>query len=662
MRLGSFIALLSSFTIGWSQTPPDSTLRTVEKSGVEIFIQLTPDDVQNLKTTAGTTVFANEIEKQSPEDMGDLTSKFSGVFIRSYGGTGGLKTMNARGLGSQHFLVINNQQALIFNQMGSTNLGDIQADGLSSIQYSVGGSDSWDVPTIAKTYSGILQLKYLEMNENAKDFTQIQLLTASFGRYKLSGNWLKNTKKTTSFLQAYAYQMQGDYPFEYQHGLTHVSGDRLHNFTREAAARFGVNYSINQRNKLQFSGQYLLAFRQLPGAIVFYHPDHFQELGNQQMTGNVRHEYTNAHTKLIHYANFSTTVTDYSDSFYLLKPLWQNYKESNMDCGQNGQMLLGKFKLNWSGQYLFSSLTSNRTDITHPKRHRTAFNLGGEYMFNRLKIRADIPIQFISDQLMQQPHQNRLLFTPSIGLNKAWSGKKSSSTFRISIGQFSRLASFSEMFYGQMGNPDLRPEISQMLNTGVHNKRRIKKVEVNFGIDVFLGQIKDKIIAIPTQNLFVWSVRNLQTVRSYGFDAILSLDYATTTSHVGLNFTQKSSLNIAHDRSDPQGPTFGNQIPYTPYWLHASVLTIRQKHVSFTYGYYFNDFRFVLGENIAANVLEAFQIHDIRVNYEAKLKAESKHNFRIHFKLNNLLNQQYQVMRGFPMPGRNFEIGLTWKF
>lgn len=649
-------------TKAWTQIVPDSTLKTLETPAVEVVDRFSADDLQKRSTAAGTVIFHHEIQQMSPEDLGDLTSRFSGVFVRSYGGAGGLKTLNARGLGSQHFLVVNNQQALLFNQMGSANLGDIQADGLLSVTYSVGGSDAWDVPTLVKTYSGVLHLKYLELNHNQKDFIQLQALGASFGRYKLTGNWLKNTRRATCFAQAYAYQMQGEFPFEYQHGLVNVEGVRLNNFTREATARFGGNYYLNTYNKLQFAVQYLNAFRELPGAIVFYHPNHFQTLGNQQINGSLKHEYDKALVKVNHYANLSRTKTTYIDSFHIVRPRLEMYQEDNLDFGQNGQLDWDYFKLNWSGQYVYSALETSRAEILMPKRHRALGNLGVEYLGDALKLRIDLPLQFVSDQLVMNPNQNRLLFTPSFGANKTWGKKRRRSVLRASVGQFARLATFSEMYYGQMGNPDLRPEISQMINLGFHHKSFTNKVLIGFGVDAFYGQIKDKIIAIPTQNLFIWSVRNLQTVRAYGFDAMFTAELQPTNWKSKINFTQKSSLNIAQDISNPESPTFGHQIPYTPYWLHNSELTWTRKNISATYNYSFNDFRFVLGENIAANVLDAFHLHDFRINYAFKTKEESKHNWRIHLKCNNILNQQYQVMRGFPMPGRNFEFGLTWRF
>jgi outer membrane receptor protein involved in Fe transport len=83
---------------------------------------------------------------------------------------------------------------------------------------------------------------------------------------------------------------------------------------------------------------------------------------------------------------------------------------------------------------------------------------------------------------------------------------------------------------------------------------------------------------------------------------------------------------------------------------------------NFSGSWHFQDFRFVLGENIAENVLPAYHLLDFRINYDFELRSMTRAKFRVHVKANNLLNHQYQVIRGFPMPGRNFEVGLQLRF
>ncbi len=664
MRNWGFFGLLFGLLLNLGvlgQMPPDSSARTVEVSAVQIIVQLTAEEVQQMSTTAGTVIFSEEIQQKSPEDLGELTSKFSGVFVRSYGGAGGLKTLNARGLGSQHFLLVSNYQTLLFNQMGSANLGEIQTDGLHAVFYSIGGSDSWELPALAKTYSGVLHLKFLEMNTSSKDFLQIQTLGGSFGRYKLSGSWLKSFRNIRVFAQSYAYRFHGNYPFDYAHGLVQVQGQRMHNFTREVASRMGASWLLNKNHRLQGAANFLDAFRELPGAIVFYHPDNFQTLDNRQWNVQLRHEYVANKLQWFNFVNFSRTTTDYRDSFHLVAPQWQQYREDNWDVGHNGRWWFRGFKLLWSAQYVHSQLATNRADAIFPKRNRAIANMGWHYLKNNLKLRLDLPFQWLNDWTHGEKSQERFIFTPSLGLNKRWMGKQVEQVFRASVGQFARVATFSEMYYGAIGNPYLRPELSRMANTGWHVSGFLKQFEMNIGLDAFYGRIHDKIIAIPTQNLFVWSVRNLQEVQSMGFDASIGMRYTSKKDDWMIAMNHKSGFNHAIDVSDKNSPTYGHQIPYTPYWLHQTELSASWMGLALNYTYGFHDFRFVLGENIAANVLDAFQLHDLRLNYSLPNKQHKPQVWRIHVRLNNIFDAQYQVVRGFPMPGRNFEFGLTWR-
>jgi vitamin B12 transporter len=653
---------LSCSSVLFGQEPADTTIRTFETS----IVIIKTEDLPNVSapTVHGESLSEQQILQRTPEDLGDLTSSFSGVFVRSYGGAGGLKTMNARGLGSQHFLLISNSQAMLFNQMGSANLGDVQVDGLLSVQYSIGGTDNWRLPALAKTYSGVLALGYKDQFLLEKrNQGNIQVLGGSFGRMKLSGNWYKSAEKWALFSQVYGYRMAGAYPFSYQHGFVQLDGTRFHNHTQEAAARLGGVLKLNDKNLLHLSTQYLNAHRELPGAIVFYHPDVYQTLANQQLNVNLKHDYTGKSLSLLNYANYSWTKTDYRDPFTQFGFPFQIYMEQNSDLGHNGHFWYKSLRFNWSAQYVYSELFTSRGDIMLPRRQRAIVNLGSQYFRGRFTVRADVPFQFLSDQIAFNPYQNRVIFTPSFGLSHVFVKKENVITvLRASAGQFARVATFSEMYYGAVGNPNLRPEVSQMINLGFHHSRRTDKWNWGFGVDAFGGIVKDKIIAVPTQNLFVWSVRNVQTVQTYGFDAKFNFTY-NLNQESNLHLNLKSSLNVAHDVSDESSSTYQQQIPYTPYWLHSAELSYKYKRLSLTYQYSFNDFRFVLGENITANVLDEFHLHDLRVNYEGKMKAESKYGYRFHAKCNNLLNSQYQVMRGFPMPGRNFEIGLTffWK-
>ena len=83
-----------------------------------------------------------------------------------------------------------------------------------------------------------------------------------------------------------------------------------------------------------------------------------------------------------------------------------------------------------------------------------------------------------------------------------------------------RLPSFNDLYYGQTGNIGLKPEKARQLNVGLTYTKRVCDVIpfLTFTADAYMNRVTDKIVAIPTKNLFVWSMVNLGKVNIKGMD------------------------------------------------------------------------------------------------------------------------------------------------
>ena len=71
-----------------------------------------------------------------------------------------------------------------------------------------------------------------------------------------------------------------------------------------------------------------------------------------------------------------------------------------------------------------------------------------------------------------------------------------------------RLPSFNDLYYGQTGNIDLKPENARQLNVGLtYTKRLCEAVPyLTLTADAYVNRVTAKIVAIPTKNLFVLSL------------------------------------------------------------------------------------------------------------------------------------------------------------
>ena len=107
----------------------------------------------------------------------------------------------------------------------------------------------------------------------------------------------------------------------------------------------------------------------------------------------------------------------------------------------------------------------------------------------------------------------------------------------------------------------------------------------------------------------------------------------------------------AQDLTDPDEPlTYGGQIAYIPWHSGSATANLQWRGLGVNYAFIYVGERYHNSANIPANHEQPWYTHDMTVSYELPLQ-----HCRLHFavEINNLLNQQYDVILNYPMPGIN---------
>ena len=93
-------------------------------------------------------------------------------------------------------------------------------------------------------------------------------------------------------------------------------------------------------------------------------------------------------------------------------------------------------------------------------------------------------------------------------------------SIRIFYKDIFRLPSFNDLYYGETGNNKLKPENARQYNIGLTYSKDVCPFlpYLSATVDAYYNKITDKIIAYPTKNLAVWSMRNLGSVEIKGID------------------------------------------------------------------------------------------------------------------------------------------------
>src|SRR5690554_6437885 len=223
----------------------------------------------------------------------------------------------------------------------------------------------------------------------------------------------------------------------------------------------------------------------------------------------------------------------------------------------------------------------------------------------------------------------------------------------------SRAPSFNELYYSQVGNKALRPEESSQIDLGFKYFKTFNKFDFQINGNLFKNTVKDKILALPTQNLFVWSIQNIGKVDILGGDLHLATQY-NINKDWKINLQVVASYQKAIDISDENAPTYQHQIAYTPSLTGNATFSATYKKIGLHLAGLFIGERYSLNENIQSNRLDPYITFDVSANYSFNI--QQKHSLKLHAGIKNDGNSAYSFIRYYVMPGRNYFIKLSYEF
>ena len=221
------------------------------------------------------------------------------------------------------------------------------------------------------------------------------------------------------------------------------------------------------------------------------------------------------------------------------------------------------------------------------------------------------------------------------------------------------MPTFNDLYYTFIGNSSLKPEFTTQYNFGTTFLLEPKKTlqTASFQADIYYNRVKDKIIAMPSSNLFRWTMMNLGEVEIKGFDSSVNLVFklpAEISLDLGISYTYQIAVDIT-----PKGTTYGDQIPYVPENSGTLTSGINWKKWQLNYSFIYTGERYSQKANIPINYIQPWYTSDMAIIWDATILKKS---VKIGAEVNNLLNQYYDVVLNFPMPGRNYLLKIAINF
>lgn len=633
-KLHICVALASIAATAGAQT---SRLDSVQTLGDVSVVGVKPHYLTPSQTLRG-----DMLRNLSATSVADALKYFSGVQIKDYGGLGGLKTVNVRSLGSQHVGVYLDGIRITNAQNGQIDLGRYSLSNMESV--SLYNANRNERLQSASEYASAATV-YMQTKRPTQTTYMMEYGCGSFGLNKLKGYF---ALKNLLFVDAEYQHSDGNYAFRFRSEQEDTVGTR-HNsditFYRLEAAGFYKGLSTHV--------YYYNSERGLPGPVIRRLSDQWDSTDRQWdenffIQSSYKHSWE-------HFGLKTNLKYSYDYLHYLQDP---RTNAATMYCNNHytQQDLYGSVAAAWNTRYV--SLTAS-TDLRWSDLDADVYKFAYVYRIDSKSLLSAIASYrgFEANIALLYTHISDHTHGAASPLSRltpmylaSWHGGPL--TVRAFHKRIFRAPTLNDRYYTLVGNAQLRPEYTSQWDLGIDYKDR----HLHLAVDLYTSRIEDKIVAIPMKCQFRWSMVNFGLVRSLGIST--TAGYDRTWGKLALSANANYTCQRDRDFSSPSDPEYKNTIPYSPLHSASLIVSLGYDGWSACTSWLYTGDRFALISNNKEDMLGAWQTVDLKLS---KTFTVSHHSLQTTIECNNLTDSRHEVVKRYPMPGRNWKLTLQWR-
>jgi len=603
-----------------ASAPPASafTQAIVEADTVVVSATRIPQSIRDVGISAS-VVSRERIEELQAQDVGEVLQEVTDARVNSYGPMGAESEITLRGSTKQQVLVMVDGRPVNVASVGTADLSLYPVDQIERIEVIRGpGSVLYGAGAMA----GVVNIVTKDPPE---DFTTD--LEASYGTKNTRILRLDNGARIGNF------------------GYLVMASQNASDGWRENSACDGYNisgkldYDLTQQSRLFLNSGFSRQNKGIPGSTSWPTPNAKQY--DEQYWLDLTHKYELA-------------SNSYFTGKAFLNQNWQNFKNPdsftdeisrNQKAGLDLQQTLplGERQLFLGGVYLENDHVSirNTNNISLIGGDRDLFTGAG----------------FLQDQVSLL---ETLIVTPGLrcDVQSKWGTElspKISGLYKIiegtglkaSIGRGFRAPTVDELYWRDdysAGNPDLKPEESLSYDAGIQQQFGAKTM---LEISIFQSRMKNLIAWYDNDGTGIYTAQNINDACLQGLETELSMQFTKEISGT-LNYTLL-------DTQDTSGKYDGKTLPYRP-----------KNKVGGSLGY-----QTAWGLKLNVNADYTASVYTDRANTQelggfmtlgAYAAQTVFQNVEIFARGNNIMNKQYQMVDGYPMPGASVMGGVKATF
>lgn len=673
MRLLSLTLLLALGVGTKAETTQKDSIQTIK--GVEITARLTQREIvpaQSLKNA--------DLQRLNSQSIADALRFFSGIQLKDYGGVGGIKTVDIRSMGTHHLGIFYDGIELGNAQNGQIDLGQFSLDNIDEISLYNGQKSAIFQPAsdFGNAGSVYIRTRKPRFTDGKSYNVKLKAKYGSSDLVRLSALWEQRLSSAVSTsLNAEHLTSSGKYKFNYRRvtpsgGVAYdTTAVRQNGDIRADRIDFNVN-GILQRGYWNTKVYFYNSQRGIPGAIVnnvwrrgerqsdlnFFVQNRFQKDITDRFSTQWLAKYAFYRT---HYVNKDTTQLPADNRF------WQ--QEFYLSTS-NAYEILPNWSISASYDFRWNKLNADTYRFVFPTRFSNMISLATAFEARFIRIQGSVLASFIHDKLHpttrlmpgMKATDNITKFTPALFIDfpiidKATNGASTKLSVRTFAKRSFRMPTFNDLYYTDLGNSNLKPESATQYDLGVvfnkqYNRHLLKNVQ--FQADGYYNTIHDKIIAYPKGQQFRWTMLNLGRVHITGIDVMGAIALQPINDLV-VTARLQYTYQDARDVTNVSDVFYKDQIPYIPYNSGSAIVNLAYHNWTLNYSFIYSGKRYNQQENIPNNYMQPWYTSDVSLQYDFKAFGTK---CRAMLEVNNILNQKYDVILNYPMPGINGLVGL----
>lgn len=565
------------------------------------------------------------------ENVADLLSKRSGIYVKSYG-LGSLATTATRGSNASQTAVVWNGFPLQSPMLGQLDFALLPAIFVDEMILQYGGNSAgWGSGAIG---GAVLLDNKMQFSKGLS--TQVHVAAGNFGWHHHAAAVRYGNGRFAGSTRLFFEKAENDFSFQIHPDLPEK--EQEHAALQQQGILQELFWNIKPGQELALRAWLQNTDREIPPTLVQTRSEATQ--ADEFLRTSLHWKRTGKTAVLQARTAFFSEKTDYRDALIGLESLskfhtWMGEVEATWFLGR-------QFRLQSSLLQTYTRADAPAYE-NPPEQSRTALFAAIRREEKRWRIQFDGRIEHADGEFAP--------FTPGLG---AEADVFKYLRIKGKITRNYRLPTFNDRFWRPGGNPGLLPESGWSEDLGLVFHGKYERFSWTYSVTGYHRRIENWILWAQKEGQIFFSPQNIAEVRSRGLEHRFDLGFHFSSGEITLSGGYDLTRSTNKEAIKNPNIEVGSQLFYTPLHRVFNEITFRSKGFQITGFQQFTSDVAGLNESVPA-----FTLGSLRVQYG---RAFGQWSGTVYLQIENLWNADYRVVERRPMPGRYFRAGLSAGF